>query len=361
MKGAKIYLDQTVLAAARERVAMLFDNFDRISVSVSSGKDSGVLYHLCLQEAVRRGRKITAFFLDQEAEYQATIDVIRILMDHPNVEPAWFQVPCYMTNATSYSEYFLYAWGPGEPWMRDKDPLAIHAIDGEYPKRFYKFFPWYEKQHPDAAHLIGLRADESLTRFRAVTKHPGWNGIKWGSMDGEIKKFYPIYDWTVYDVWKYIYDFDLPYNRMYDLMWLDGVSIYKNMRISNLIHEKSFRCLKDLPRYEPETYNALCRRIGGVATASRYAAEKLVFDNKTLPKHYKTWREFRDFLLENIPEPEHRERFRTRFEKQKQTERTYRQQVGQLLLNDYENSRSSYDGKREEKIRRLKDKWMALL
>jgi predicted phosphoadenosine phosphosulfate sulfurtransferase len=356
----KVYLNKTVLEAARERISMLFDNFETINVSISSGKDSSILYSLALQEAVKRGRKIIAFFQDQEAEYENSIILMRHMMDHPNVIPAWYQVPIYMTNATSYSDYFLYAWGPGEEWIREKDPLAIHEIEGDYPKRFYEFMRWYERRNTDAAYLVGLRADESITRYRAVTKYPGWNGLKWGSLDGDIKVFYPIYDWTVYDVWKFIWDYDVKYNKIYDLMFMDGYSIYRKMRVSNLIHEKSFKCLVDLPRFEPETYNRLCRRIGGISTASRYAAEKLVFDNSTLPRHYNSWREFRNFLLENIPKADQRERFRKRFEKQSKTEKTYQAQVGQLLINDYENSRP-FDTKRDERVRRIKDKWRELL
>lgn len=356
----KIYIDKNVVDAARERISMLFDNFDTINVSISSGKDSCVLYTLCLQEAIKRNRKIQTFFLDQEAEYENTIVIIKHMMQHKNVVPFWYQVPIYMTNATSYSDYFLLAWGIGENWMRDKDPIAIHDIKEPYPKRFYKFFPWYEKKNIDAAYLIGLRADESLTRYRAVTKNPGWNNINWGSLSEGIKRFYPIYDWTVYDIWKFIYDFNIKYNKIYDLMYMDGQSIYKGMRISNLIHEKSYKCLVDLPRYEPETYNKLCRRISGISTACRYASEKLVFNNKILPKHYKTWKEFRNFLLENIPNLEHRKKFITRFDKQTKTEKTYQAQVGQLLINDYENSRS-FDTKKDEKIRRMKEKWMKLL
>lgn len=356
----KVYTNQSVLDAARSRISMLFDNFDDINVSVSSGKDSSVLYHLCLQEAMLRNRQITVFFLDQEAEYEASIIVIRELMEHPNVIPRWYQVPIYMTNATSYTDYFLYAWGPGETWMREKDPLAIHGIEGKYPTRFYEFFPWYENQNTEAAYLVGLRADESLTRYRAVTKHPGWNGIKWGALDGNIKKFYPLYDWTVYDVWKFLYDYNISYNKIYDLMFLDGVGIYKKMRISNLIHEKSFKCLVDLPRYEPQTYEKLCARIGGIATACRYASEKLIFDNKTLPSHYGSWREFRDFLMANIPSDNHKNRFIKRFANQPESEKIYQAQVGQLLINDYENS-TSFDTKKSEKIKRMKEKWIALL
>jgi predicted phosphoadenosine phosphosulfate sulfurtransferase len=351
--------NKNVLEAARERIAVLFDNFETINVSVSSGKDSTVLYWLALQEAIKRNRKITVFFQDQEAEYQSSIDIMKILMKHPNVISAWYQVPIYLTNATSYSDYFLYAWGPGEKWMREKDPIAIHSINEEYPKRFYGFFDWYESKNTEAAYLVGLRADESLTRFRAVTKHPGWNELNWSSGKNP-SKFYPIYDWTVYDVWKFIYDYNLPYNKIYDLMFMANYTIYNRMRVSNLIHEKSFKCLTDLPKFEPDTFNKLSKRIAGISTAARYASEKLVFDNKTLPKHYKTWKDFRDFLLLNIPEEKHRQKFENRFSKQEPTERTYKNQVGQLLINDYENSRS-YDTKRAEKTKKLKEKWNEIL
>lgn len=352
--------DKTVLEAARERVSFLFDEFETINVSVSSGKDSCVLYHLVLQEAIKRKRKFICFFMDQEAEYASTVEIMRILMNHPNVIPAWYQVPLYMTNSTSYSEYFLYAWGKGEQWMREKEPNSIHSIEEKYPERFYDFFQWYEKKNPDAAYLVGLRADESLMRYRAVTKHAGYSGLKWSSNGDGINKFYPIYDWTVYDVWKFIYDFDIPYNKIYDMMWLDNHSIYSKMRVSNLIHEKSYKCLVQLPKYEPETYDKLCKRIGGIATAARYASEKLIFSNKKLPKHYRSWKEFRDFLLFNIPNPEHQEKFIKRFEKQEQNERMYQAQVGQLLINDFENS-CIYDTKKSEKTLKIKEKWMKIL
>lgn len=357
----KIYNpNKNVLDAARERMSYLFDNFETINVSISSGKDSTVLWHLALQEAIKRDRKINVFFLDQEAEYENSIIIIKHQMKHPNVNPLWYQVPVYMTNATSYSDYFLYAWGEGEQWMREKDPMAIHSIDEDYPQRFYEFFPWLESKDTSAAYLVGIRAEEGVIRFRAVTKYVGHDGIRWSTVQDEIKKFYPIYDWTVYDIWKYIYEFNIPYNKIYDLQFQDNVSIYNKMRVSNLVHEKSWKCLETLPKYEPDTYNRLCKRIGGISTAARYASEKLMFSNKKLPKHYKKWEDFRDFLLRNIPEEEHREKFAKRFDKQPKNEKIYQAQVGQLLLNDYENSKS-FDTKKAEKLKKMKEEWMELL
>lgn len=357
----KIYNpDKNVLQAARERISFIFDEFENIHVSISGGKDSTVLLYLTLQEAELRKRKIHVFFLDQEAEYQATIDIIKSQMNHPLIIPEWYQVPIYMTNATSYSDYFLYAFGEGEKWMRPKDKVAIHSITDEYPKRFYEFFPYIEKKDPSAAYLIGLRAEEGITRFRAVTKYAGYKGLRWSTLtDSGAARFYPIYDWPWNSVWRFIYDFNLPYNKMYDLMFWSNYSVYK-MRVSNLIHEKSYKCLIDLPKFEPETYDKLCERISGISTASRYASEKLIFSNKKLPSHYSSWKEFRDFLLSNIPHPDQRDKFIKRFDKQEKNERVYQAQVGQLLINDYENSRS-FDPKKEEKQLKIKEKWMQIL
>jgi len=360
LKLKKYNPNKNTLIAARERISMLFDNFENINVSISSGKDSTVLYYLCLQEAIKRNRKITAFFIDQEAEYANSVDIIIKQMTHVNVIPAWYQVPIYLTNATSYKDFFLYAWGEGEKWMREKHPMAIHEINEDYPQRFYKFFDWYEKKKPNTAYLVGLRAEEGVIRFRAVTKYPGWNDLRWSSNTNDINKFYPIYDWTVYDVWKFIYDYDLDYNKIYDLMFIDGCSLYTKMRVSNLIHEKSFRCLTNLPRYEPDTFNKLSQRISGISTAARYASEKLVFSNKTLPSHYETWKQFKEFLLSNIENDDHRRKFIDRFEKQENNEQTYKAQVGQLLINDYENS-ATFDTKKTERQQKEREKWNQIL
>lgn len=44
-----------VLTAARQRIARTFDDFDRVCVSFSAGKDSTVMLHLVAEEARRRG------------------------------------------------------------------------------------------------------------------------------------------------------------------------------------------------------------------------------------------------------------------------------------------------------------------
>lgn len=334
------YKSDNVLTAARKRVSEMFDLFGRVVVSVSSGKDSTVLYHLTMDEARRRGRDVEVFFLDQEAEYESSISMIEGMMHGAHVIPMWYQVPIMMTNATSHGQYFLDAWFDGAEWMRDKHPTAIHSTDGSHPMRFYKFFEWLEMQSErETAFLVGLRSKESLSRFRSVTNNPGVDGISWSTRTKSPKsfRFYPIYDWTFGDVWKFIVDEGVPYNPIYDKMFMKSGTNISKMRISNLIHEKSFRALADLQEFEPQTYEKLLKRLKGVHAAALYAKDEHIFDPTSLPPRFTSWREYRDYLLDTTP-IDKVDRFRKRFEKQGDDDLICRQHVKQILLNDWENS-----------------------
>ena len=344
--------NRNVLEAARDRVALVFDRHEQVVVSVSGGKDSTVLFHLAVTEARRRNRRIGLFFLDQEAEYESTIEQIRWMMTRPNVDPQWLQIPLRMTNATSHCDMWLNAWGPGESWIREHDPLAIVEV-ADSPDRFYDIFPWWESRHKNTAFFVGLRARESLHRWRAMIKNPGAKGVLWSTRASGIGnvRYYPLFDWWDGGVWKYIADHDLPYNRAYDRMMALGKPI-KNMRVSNLIHEQAFRCLAQLQELEPDTYEKLLRRIGGIHTAALYSADRGIYDAGDLPEAHESWRVYRDYLLDTTP-ADHIVRFRRRFARQGDDEATCKEHVRQILMNDWENNVPV----RRIKANRLRDAW----
>jgi len=335
----RIYLSDNVLFSAQKRIALIFNEFEKIVVSISSGKDSTVLFWLAMEEAIKRKRKIKVFFLDQEAEYESSIKLIEFMMTQSLVDPMWFQIPLRLTNATSYSNSVFCCWEENKEWLRSKHPLAIHSLKEKYPDRFYGFFNWVEKKNSDTAFLIGLRAEESINRLRAVMLNPGWNSIRWSTKTkgSNTFRFYPIYDWVVSDIWKYIYENNLPYNSVYDRMYHSNKNYYKTMRVSNLIHEKSFRCLGDLQIYEPVMFDKLVKRLPGIHVASIYSKEKTVFNTDVLPKSFKSWKDYKDYLLRTTP-LEYKNRFDKRFSKQPDNENMARKQVRQILLNDYENN-----------------------
>lgn len=344
---------ENVLEAARRRVALAFDRFERVVVSVSGGKDSQVLWHLALSEGRRRGRSVETFFLDQEAEYAGTIAVVEEMMATPGVTPQWYQVPIRMTNATSHRDVWLRAWWPGERWMRERSPVAIHEAPGA-PDRFYDFFPWLEKTSPvPTAHLVALRSRESLNRWRAAMANPGLDGAGWttaAAAEGSYR-FYPIFDWGFGDIWKYLADEGLRYNPVYDRMVaLRGVN-ERTMRVSFLLHEQSYRDMATLQEIEPDTYDRLVERLGGPHCAALYAEEGLL-SGRELPAAFPTWRAYREHLAASTP-LEMMPRLLRRFARQGDDESTCREHVRQLLINDWENNVPV----RRKKASRLRELW----
>lgn len=293
---------ENVLVAGKKRIEFLFDNYEHIQLAFSGGKDSTVLFHLINEEAKKRNRKFILYFQDQEAEYQGTIDFVEWAMSQPNVIPQWYQVPIFMTNAASHQQLFLWAWGVGEKWVREKNDLAIQEISAKYPKRFYKFNLWVAQQNRkklkgNFVSVIGLRAEESPDRRFVMFGED--SELFWLRRKIKPDKAYPIIDWSYTDVWKYLTDNDLKYNKIYDKMYMLGGNL-RSFRVSNLVHEKAFRCLTDLQELEPETYNKLEERLHGVHSAAIYGNENLMYSIKKLPKKFKTWKEYKDFLLDNI-------------------------------------------------------------
>jgi predicted phosphoadenosine phosphosulfate sulfurtransferase len=350
------YNDKNVLDAARERVAFVFDHFREVIVSVSGGKDSTVLAHLALAEANRRGRKVGLFFLDEEVVYQSTVDQVEYLMGlYPeNTIPLWLQIEFRLTNAISFADAGqLVCWEAGrhKEWMRPKKPFAIQhrmwsAEEQTVRNRnkgfgFYDVIENFERCYSGAAFLVGLRAaGESPNRWRAVVKNPvnvGGRPVYWGTGKGKNVALYPIYDWNFHDVWRYIAEQNVRYSKVYDWQFKKGYPI-SEMRVSSLIHERSFKSLCDLPEFEPKTYARLLKRVKGVAFAQESGRDTKVFRARALPKNFASWITYRDFLLLTYPDPAKKHLFEARFARQLNNEYVARQQCRQLMLNDYENN-----------------------
>lgn len=374
IKRGKVYsVDKNVYQATKERINYIFDNFEKIVVSFSGGKDSIVLSYLALEEAKKRNKPIYLFFLDQEMEYNSTFQIVDEIMKNEYVIPLWFQIHGILPTAINHNEFWLEPWNPAvqEKWIRSHKRMAItkitweHNVPYSFPEQkkmgFYGLMKCMEQmfEGQKVGHLIGLRAEESLNRFRAVTKNPGIKGINWCTKNkwGGIK-FYPIYDWTFADLWVYIGKNKLKYNKMYDYFFKKGYSM-KDMRISSLMNRKAFQCLVDIQEFEPKLYDKLLDRAEGVKTASIYAKEDNIYKVNKLPEKFKTWKEYRDFLLLTLPNKEHVQIFQTRFNKQKQNEYVFKQQVFQIHIHDITNSKKIHnvDDPREE----TKKKWMEVL
>lgn len=346
------FLEDNVVQAAEKRISWIFDEFENVCVSISGGKDSTVLAYMALKEANRRGRRIGVFFLDEEVVYQSTIEQVRYLMNlfPENTIKLWYQIEFNLTNATSQNETQLKCWEAGrhDIWMRSKEPDSIKFPEWDRETQtiqdknkgfgFYDALYNFQRAHPNTAFLIGLRAVESPNRWRAVSKNPCYKNVYWGTNreDGSCN-FYPLYDWNFPDIWKYLYENKIKYSRIYDYQYMKGMGM-RDMRVSSLVHEKSFKSLVELPEFEPKTYDKLMKRIAGIQVGHLYGKDDKMLRCRKLPKNYSTWIQYRDFLMETYPDPEKKPIFERRFAKHLNNNYVARQQCRQLILNDYENN-----------------------
>lgn len=371
----QVYIKDNVKDAAEKRISYIFNEFENIIVSISGGKDSTVLCWMALQEAHRRNRRIGIFFLDEEVVYQSTIEQVTWLMNlYPeNTVRIWFQFPFKLTNATSLIDSQLICWEPGkhEIWMRPKISYSIKNIpwnrdtqtirDKNKGFGFYDVIDNFQASKKNTAFLVGLRAIESMNRFRAVAKNPGYKDCYWCSKihksEGSVV-FYPLYDWIFSDIWKYIYDNNIRYSRIYDYQFKKGMP-QNEIRVSSLIHEKAFKSLVELPEFEPKTYDKLLKRIKGIQIGNLYGKDAKMLRARKLPKNYKNWMEYRDFLLATYPDIDKKIIFEKRYAVQLNNNYVARQQCRQLLLNDYENN-LPVDNKEDPREETLK-KWRELL
>jgi predicted phosphoadenosine phosphosulfate sulfurtransferase len=369
----QVYINKNVLEQARQRVAYVFDEFENIVVSVSGGKDSTVLAYLVLSEANRRGRKVGVFFLDEEVVYDSTVEQVDHLMSifPENTVRLWFQIEFYLTNAASLSEAQLKCWEAGKHklWMRPKraDSIKFPPWDRDHETvrdknkgfGFYDALENFQNSRKNTAFFVGLRATESPNRWRAVAKNPGHKDIFWctAGKKGNVS-FYPLYDWNFHDIWKYIYDEKLKYSRIYDYMYKKGMGL-QEIRVSSLIHEKSFKSLVELPEFEPKTYDRLLGRVKGISIGHIYGKDNKMLRVSKLPSGFKTWAAYRDFLLKTYPDPEKKQIFARRFARHLDNRHVARQQCRQLVLNDYENN-LPVDNKPDPRDAMI-EKWRKLL
>lgn len=347
--GLKIYGKQNVFDAALDRIRWLFDEFPNVICGVSGGKDSTVVFNLTLQVAREKGRlPLKCLFIDQEAEWAATIEQIRYIMEHPDVEPMWFQMPIKLFNATSTTEHWLYCWDADakDRWMRPQEEYAIK--ENTYgTDRFGEIFEAIvAKEFPDTptCYIAGVRTEESPTRFVALTGSPTYKWATWGKKLNERRKhftFYPIYDWSYTDVWKAIHANGWPYNAIYDAQYNYGMPI-TDMRVSNVHHETAVHSLFYMQEVEPETYVKLTQRISGIDMAGKMGTAD--FFVKDLPFMFKDWAEYRDYLLEKMIEnPEWKEGFRKVFDRHQGlygdtdlAQTMYKIHINSILTNDWE-------------------------
>lgn len=322
--------DRNVHQAAEDRIAYVFDHFERIYVSFSGGKDSTVMLHMVMDEARRRNRTIGVLVIDLEAQYKVTMEHVATMLHRyrENAEVYWVCLPIKLRNAVSQYQPVWCAWETEarEFWVRDvPNQPGVISDPGFFPW----FVPWMEfeefdvlfgawySQGKDTAAFIGIRADESLNRYRTIASRTKetYRGERWTSkiLDG-LYNIYPIYDWRTRDIWIYHAKHrDKEANRLYDLMHYAGLTI-NQMRICQPYGDDQRRGLWLYHLIEPESWYRVVARVNGANSGALYINEtgNVTGYNQISKPAGHTWQSFCKLLLASLPKPT-RDHYLTRF------------------------------------------------
>lgn len=289
-----------VLEAARQRIKFVFDTFEVIYLCFSGGKDSTIMFHLAMDEARKRNRKIDVLFIDLEAQYKTTIRHIESMFslygNHINVN--WACVPLTLRNALSVYEPNWVCWEDGKEWVREKPNQVeydFHYDGMEFEEFTHCFGRWISKGKLTAC-MVGIRADESLNReLTLMANKDSFN--QWTTKIHEtVYNCYPIYDWKVSDLWVYTRAKNKPYNKIYDLMQQAGVSL-KDQRICQPYGDDQKKGIWLYHLLEPETWEKVINRVSGVNSGSLYVKEK----KETNKPESINWKQYTELLVNSMP------------------------------------------------------------
>lgn len=308
------YSDKNVLEASKERIRFLFKEFPnhRLVVSFSGGKDSTVLLYVVKEVMDELGiEKIPVMFLDQEIEAPDTVEYMRHIMSLDFVEPYWIQTYFKKWNANA-GEYFN-CWGEGEKWIRDKEPNSycdVEKLKGSCEDNDNCYALAAEGVIPNCISLTGVRIDESPTRRQAFLYNPIYKDITWCNRQGSSYAFCPLYDWNTKDIWKYIFDNKLKYNKLYNYYFTS--KSLNTMRVAAFLNEQSIQTLSQIKEIYPAFFDALLKRVPGINTTNQSLAQLLDYVKENgLSKYFATWDEYVDYLCDKLmPNVKVREKMR---------------------------------------------------
>lgn len=313
----KNYLTKNVYDAAVERIKYTFDNFKKIYVSFSGGKDSTVMLHMVMEEAIKREKKIGVLFIDLEGQYKLTIEHTKNMYDmyKDYIEPYWVCLPMHLRNAVSVYEPHWVCWDKDkkDKWIRDYPKECIN--DEKYFPFFYKgmefeeFVPKFAEfygQGELTACFVGIRTDESLNRYRSIaskSKIKFQDKIYTTKVTENSYNIYPIYDWKTQDLWVYqAKNTKKPYNKLYDLMYQAGLTIHQ-MRICQPYGDDQRRGLWLFHLIEPETWGKVVARVNGANSGALYVNEtgNMTGYNKINKPEGHSWQSFATLLINSMP------------------------------------------------------------
>lgn len=297
----KRMVEQDVEELARERVRKTFDRYDHVAVHFSGGKDSTCCLHLTLDEARKRGRlPLDVVFFDEEAQCPETIEYMHHVQEMPDVALRWYCLPVKHRNACSRRHPYWYPWAPEDEhkWCRPLPRGALTTLAGFERHAIPECKPLlYPPSMGQVGAILGLRAAESLRRYRGVTQRVYENYISQAHNAAHVYVVKPIYDWTTDDVWTAPQKFGWEYNPAYDVMTKAGMPRHVQ-RVCPPYGEEPLQNLWMYSVCWPELWAKMSVRVPGAATAGRYCRSPLYAFGAVGRPEGQTWQHLIGLALE---------------------------------------------------------------
>lgn len=325
----KIYnKNLNVYDATNLRLKFIFDNFEKVYLSFSGGKDSGVMLNITLDYMKKNNitKKLGIQILDNEANYEYSLKFMnKILKDNKDMlEIYWCCLPITLPCTVSSYETDWQCWGVNDEkrWIRPmpKEDYVVNINNHKFPffvenmsyDHFWDGFAEWYSEGKLTANLIGIRADESLNRYRAILndKKETMNNLCWTKKNTKhVFNCYPIYDWKTQDIWVGNATFGWEYNELYNVFYMSGLTIAQ-MRVASPFMSESKSSLNLYRVIDPHVWSRLCARVMGANFVATYG-KQLDYKSFKLPEAH-TWKSFVKFLLDTLPE-ETSKNFKMRF------------------------------------------------
>lgn len=307
MPRAKRYLDITVLEAARERIEHIDDLFDHMVVMFSGGKDSLATLLLVRELFEERGYgKVPVVFRHEEVINPSVLEFVEKFRHLDWMDLYWFCIQQKNNKFVLGQREFYTEWDTSgdREWVTQPPEWAIMGTDIGIDKPLDQnslddYIANYLFDKGKVAFVTGVRAAESLVRFRSVTQKLNENYIS--SIEhntrSRVKLCKPIYDWSQDDVFKYIIETGEDYCPLYDAQELAGMGL----RVSTALHVISAKKIDKLQAVEPEFYQQIVDIFPEMQDQARYWDQ---FDENALLKDYKGkgWNGVMRYIRDHVPE-----------------------------------------------------------